>query len=322
MSPSVVKMPPIQTQQPTGGATVDALKPLPSSHTDDKPLPHNANPQSEMGPPSLVDCSLSSSDFEYYIEQCWNETSQWWVNGHCINGVKEEDSELHNCQRPDGKLPYCHDCSDGKGNIKSVCGSDSPNYDEVCGVALAGSGKDCGDLELTAYSHQCKVPSGGTKSWYLRETIDCKKENAVYKSGPYLYEAPSEYICGESWYYPFSAHDHISGEKHPFSSKQNQYCLDCGVIQVCAYDEKSTCSSLGLPEKASSVSTSTVPAGDGSSDPLGSGTLSPVSAVVDSSTLSPTSDSLSTPGLSSRPSPVTLAPFCRRAHRISRGQRE
>jgi len=205
------------------------------------------------GPSSTeIDCSSSSSDYSYYIERCYDELTQWWINGHCINGVKDEVSELHQCRKSDGSRSYCHDCTDpsskssSAGNSKHVCGSDSPDYDEACGIAWAATAEDCGDERLKAYSHQCSMASNesndesSSSSWYLRESIYCN-EAKVYKTGP------DTFTCGQEWYYAFKEDEHESGEEHPFVSADNKYCLDCGLaIQVCAKDGDATCVSLGL----------------------------------------------------------------------------
>ena len=106
----------------------------------------------------------------------------WWINGRCINGQKEEVSELHRCMRPDGSRPYCHDCNDCRGNMKNICRIDSADKEEVCDIAWASTAEDCGDQGMTVYSHQCIQQSGGPNSWYLRESVYCD-EKEVYLMG-------------------------------------------------------------------------------------------------------------------------------------------
>ena len=148
---------------------------------------------------SEIDCSVASHDFEYYIERCFDETTQWWINGHCIGGVKDEASELHKCMKPDGSRPYCHDCPDnnGEGNIKNVCGANSDNSEEICAIAWSGKAENCGDDGLSVYSHQCAPHPDGvspaTKSWYLRENFYCNDEDedeggSIWETGPNLEE--------------------------------------------------------------------------------------------------------------------------------------
>lgn len=237
------------------GAIVTLTTPQPAFaqahmvHPKDSEHPHKWI----AGPPTDIDCSLASSNYEYYIERCHDEITQSWVNGHCIDGVKTEVSELHRCMKTDGSRSYCHDCNDGRGNIKHVCGSDSPNYDEVCPVAQSSDPKqDCPDgaVGLTVYSHQC---TSQQTSFYLRESFYCD-EKEVYNIGP------DTFTCGREWYYPYkegdiddsllAANPELDGEKHPFSTPTNEYCLDCGMaIQVCASDADATCLHLGLPTK-------------------------------------------------------------------------
>lgn len=210
------------------------------------------------GPPTEIDCSLASSNYEYYIERCHDEITQWWVNGNCINGVKTEVSELHRCMKKNGGRSYCHDCNDGAegaGTIKHVCGSDNPNYQEVCPVALSSNpNQDCPDDVvdgLTVYSHQC---TSRTTSSYLRESFYCD-EKEVYNTGP------NTFTCGREWYYPYEEgddslfianHPELNGQEQPFSTQSHKYCLECGMaIQVCASDAGATCVHLGLPVKGS-----------------------------------------------------------------------
>mmetsp|Transcript_3622 Transcript_3622/g.7986 ORF Transcript_3622/g.7986 Transcript_3622/m.7986 type:complete len:264 (-) Transcript_3622:171-962(-) len=205
------------------------------------------------GPPSEIDCSLASSDFEYYIERCHDELTQWWINGHCINGVKTEVSQLYRCQKTDGSRSYCHDCNDGSGNIKHVCGSDSPNHDEACSISFASNAQGCGDQGLTVFSHQC---SSRETSTYLRESFYCD-EGEVYDTGP------ESFTRGHEWYYPFdsdedqsllAAYPELIGREDPFATPNHKYCLDCGMaIQICASDPGATCVHLGLPMKGSTV---------------------------------------------------------------------
>jgi len=175
---------------------------------------------------------------------------QWWINGHCIKGVKEEVSELHRCMKPDGSRSYCHDCNDGLGNIKNVCGSDNPSYEEVCEIAWGKSADNCGEQGLTVYSHQCK-PSEPTESWYLREDYSCNWKD--------LGESDWDITCGQEWFFCYSDGDNGYGETsnnpdHPFANKSHGFCLDCGLaIQVCASSIDATCTNLGLPEKGLSV---------------------------------------------------------------------
>ena len=157
--------------------------------------------------------------------------------------MKEEVSELHRCMKPDGSRSYCHDCNDGLGNIKNVCGSDNPSYQEVCEI-------DCGEQGLTVYSHQCK-PNEPTESWYLRESYSCNWKD--------LGESDWDITCGQEWFFCYSEGDNGYGETtnnpdHPFANKSHGFCLDCGLaIQVCASSIDATCTNLGLPEKGSSV---------------------------------------------------------------------
>jgi len=142
---------------------------------------------------------------------------QWWINGHCIKGVKEEVSELHRCMKPDGSRSYCHDCNDGLGNIKNVCGSDNPSYEEVCAIAWGGSANNCGEQGLTVYSHQCK-PNEPTESWYLREDYSCNWKD--------LGESDWDITCGQEWFFCYSDGDNGYGETsnnpdHPFANKSH-----------------------------------------------------------------------------------------------------
>jgi len=249
------------------------------------------------GEPTGIDCSASSHDYEYYIERCLDGTTQWWINGHCVGGVKEEVSELHRCMKPDGSRSYCHDCNDGLGNIKNVCGSDNPEKDEVCDIAWASTPEGCGDQGLTVYSHQCIDPpgSGGTDHWYLRESMYCDTEEN-WRSGPYNEDVPPlpQFSCGRGWYYEYEEEDgnllkidrSWTNIKHPFSTASNEYCLDCGLaIQVCHGGEaSSTCGDLGLPEKggefgwwaeASGAAPATVVDAAAETTPAASGNSSP-----------------------------------------------
>jgi len=212
------------------------------------------------GRPTEIDCSASSHDYEYYIERCIDTITQWWINGRCINGVKEEVSELHRCMKPDGSRTYCHDCNDGKGNIKNICGSDNPDKEEMCRIAWSGTAEDCGEEGLTVYAHQCLAERGESDSWYLREDFDCY-EKEVYLNGPCMEAVPprTEFTCGDAWYYPYAEEElslmKINPEwtdlEHPFATPSNRYCLDCGLaIQVCHGGEaETTCEDLGLPAK-------------------------------------------------------------------------
>jgi len=211
--------------------------------------------------------------------------------------------------KPSGKRPYCHDCNDGNGNIKNVCGSDSDDYEEVCAIALDGTAKDCGDEEMTVYSHQCLEPSladsgssGGRKHWYLRESFYCEEEE-VYGSGPDGDDEPKrEFSCGREWYYPFEADDpnlikanpDLEGEPEAFATQGNRYCLDCGLaIQVCARDGDATCNDLALPskgfasleeeeeeEEAAKVSPAASAAGESGGERLKLGVTAAVGAVL------------------------------------------
>ena len=210
------------------------------------------------GPASsgIIDCSLASYGYEYYIELCHDDVTQWWINGRCANGEKEEVSELHRCAKSDGTRAYCHDCIyekngvEEEATVKHVCGSDNPNYDEVCEIALEATGADCGNERLKSYSHQCSLVEDeesdelfSTSSWYLRESFYCEKEE-VHTNGPNTFK------CGMEWYYPYGEDEHESGQQHPFATSENVYCLDCGLaIQVCASSSDATCATLGLPEK-------------------------------------------------------------------------
>ena len=220
-------------------------------HMGDSEHPHKYI----AGPPTEIDCSSSINNFEYYIERCYDEITQWWANGHCIDGVKTEVSELHRCQRKDGSRPYCHDCHAGQGanmkNIKHVCGSDSSDPNFVCPVALSSDpAQYCPDEQLrtTAYSHQC---TSQTTSSYLHESFYCDEEK-VYSDGP------ESYTCGREWYWSYkkgdledsllAAHPELDGKEHPFSTDDDKYCLECGMnIQVCVSDPEATCIDLGLP---------------------------------------------------------------------------
>lgn len=212
------------------------------------------------GPPTEIDCAAASSDFEYYVERCWDDRTQWWINGRCIDGKKEESSELHRCMRPDGSRPYCHDCGDGDGHVKNVCGSDSADEEAVCGLALSSSADGCApDRSMAVYSHQCAAPAGGAASWYLREEFECA-EREVYRNGPNMERVPprAEFTCGLEWYYAYDAGDplvvaanpDLADKAHPYASSSNRYCLDCGgALQVCASEAEATCEDLGLPPK-------------------------------------------------------------------------
>lgn len=222
------------------------------------------------GPGTPIDCSLSLHDYDYYLETCWDGLTMWWINGRCVSGNKQEVSELHRCHNPDGSRPYCHDCNDGRGNVKNVCGADSPDYDLVCDIAWAGDAKNCGTEELTTYSHQCLERSGGTESWYIRESYECDgADGGEVDSGGPCGEDPedSTFECGDAWYYPFEDDDPgleklgLAGNgEHPFSDPGNRYCLSCGLaIAVCASDADATCEDLGLPKKGEEFDTTAAP---------------------------------------------------------------
>ena len=210
------------------------------------------------GPETEVDCSITKYDFEYYFERCYDTTTQWSANGNCINGIKTEISELHKCMRPDGSVPYCHDCVNNvSGQIKHVCGSDNSNLDEVCPVAQAVSVDSCiDDSYMAVYSYQC---TSQTTSYYVRDVIDCDDGEAS-SSGPWTnidVDEAQGYVCGQEWYYAYDLDD-LSGEfvsegsdLHPLSVESNKYCLNCGkAIQICVANEKATCEDLGLPKSS------------------------------------------------------------------------
>jgi len=161
---------------------------------------------------------------------------------------------------------YCHDCAtmDGNGDgdtIKHVCGSDTPDLNLACSIALGSNpARDCpADADnaadtsapaLTAYSHQC---TSRQTSSYLRESFHCDTKTIHDHTG-------DVYACGREWYYAFgegdteeliaagNGDDSLVGLEHPFATRRNEYCLDCGVgIQVCAGDKRATCENLGLP---------------------------------------------------------------------------
>lgn len=211
--------------------------------------------------------------------------------------MKEEVSELHRCMKPDGSRSYCHDCNDGSGNIKNVCGSDNPSYEEVCAIAWGGSADNCGEQGLTVYSHQCK-PNEPTESWYLRESYSCNWKD--------LRESDWDITCGQEWFFCYSDGDNGYGETsnnpdHPFANKSHGFCLDCGLaIQVCASSIDATCTNLGLPEKGSSVpkveasqgeTSTTTPKEDVISTATSSMTPSPSTSLGEDSSTTETSSS-------------------------------
>ena len=209
------------------------------------------------GPETEIDCSITKFDFEYYFERCYDETTQWSANGNCVNGIKTEISELHRCMRPDGSVPYCHDCiNNDSGQIKHICGSDNPNYNDVCPVAQSVSTDSCiDDSYMAVYSYQCTTQ---TTSYYFRDVIDCYNEKAS-SSGPWTnidVDEAQGYVCGQEWYYAYDldeAGDFVSegSDLHPVSIESNKYCLNCGkAIQICVADENATCEDLGLPESS------------------------------------------------------------------------
>lgn len=222
------------------------------------------------GPPSQIDCSLASHDYEYYWEKCWpgDALTMWWINGRCIGGNKQEVSELHRCHNPDGSRPHCHDCHDGRGNAFNVCGADNPNRDEVCEIAGSGNPKDCGDQGITAYTHQCNSESGGSDSWYVRESFQCSDEE-MDMAGPNGEDPDESYFtCGEQWYYAYEDDDsgmaklfpELAGMTQPFSTPKNEFCLDCGLaIGVCVGDADVTCEGLGLPGRGEEFDTTIAP---------------------------------------------------------------
>jgi len=164
---------------------------------------------------------------------------------------------------------YCHDCTvdaNGAGDtIKHVCGSDTSDRDLACTIALGSNpARDCpadADADnadnaddtsapaLTAYSHQC---TSRQTSSYLRESFHCDTKTIHDHTG-------DVYACGQEWYYAFgegdteglmaaAGDDSLVGLEHPFATRRNEYCLDCGVgIQICANDKRATCEMLGLP---------------------------------------------------------------------------
>lgn len=231
-----------------GGQGENPQQTLKMVHKKDAEHPHRFI----AGPPTEIDCSRSSSDFEYYVERCHDEITQWWANGRCVDGVKSEVSELHRCQTSHGHRPYCHDCDDGRGNINHVCGSDSPDAGVVCSLAFGSNmQQDCPDdtLGLVSYSHQC---TSRQTSFYQQEALYCEDMGA-YSDGP------KAFACGQEWYYAYDESDDegllaadpsLVGQEHPFSAPSNEFCLDCGqAIQVCARDPRATCADLGLPMK-------------------------------------------------------------------------
>jgi len=200
------------------------------------------------GPETEIDCSITKFDFEYYFERCYDETTQWSANGNCVNGIKTEISELHRCMRPDGSVPYCHDCvNKDSGQIKHICGSDNSNYNDVCPVAQTVSTDSCiDDSYMAVYSYQC---TSETTSYYFRDVIDCYNEKAK-SSGPWTnidVDEAQDYVCGQEWYYAYDLDDagaFISegSDLHPVSIETNKYCLNCGkAIQICVADENATC---------------------------------------------------------------------------------
>ena len=140
---------------------------------------------------------------------------------------------------------YCHDCNDGSGYIKNVCGSDTRNYDEACAIAFGKSADNCGDGGLTVYSHQCDASASDaspTKSWNIREDFTCSEQDLGVQY--------SDIVCGQEWFYPYYDDDDEYSTEHPFASSSHQYCLDCGLaIQVCASSPDATCENLGLTSK-------------------------------------------------------------------------
>mmetsp|Transcript_3537 Transcript_3537/g.7784 ORF Transcript_3537/g.7784 Transcript_3537/m.7784 type:complete len:426 (+) Transcript_3537:173-1450(+) len=211
------------------------------------------------GPETEIDCSKSPYDYSYYIEKCLDTITQWWIHGRCINGKKEEVSELHRCMKPDGTRPNCHDCKGENGGVKNVCGSDGADSEEVCKIAWESTAEGCGDMGLTVYSHQCaaRPGNGGTDHWYLRESFYCDEEE-VYESGTLGGNSRQVFTCGKEWYYPFEDNDplveaanpSLVGVEHAFAFQTDKYCLDCGLgIQVCSTDMKATCNDHGLPER-------------------------------------------------------------------------
>ena len=211
-------------------------------------------------PATQVDCSNSSHNYEYFIEKCYDATTMWWINGHCINGEKEEFAELHKCLMPNGDRKYCHDCLDpntGSGQVKNVCGADSPDKDLVCEIAFSDDDPvdycDSKKKSMSVYTHQCVVDDPTkTLSWYTREDIDCY-DKEKYTNGPNMENTIPQWTCGKQWYFEFSEdylEDVFDGDLHPFANEENKYCLDCGWgMQVCASSTEATCASLGLPER-------------------------------------------------------------------------
>jgi len=201
------------------------------------------------GAESEIDCSLAQHDYSYYIERCFDDKTQWWINGHCINNVKHETSELHLCMRPNGERSNCFDCGDGSGNIKNVCGSDEPDEEAVCALAWLGNADNCGDQGLTVYNYQCKAGSESEVD-YMRESFTCHEERKSEQS--------LQITCGDEWFYEFSQDlfpDMDIKGGHPYATSDSKYCLDCGMaIQVCAGgDGEATCERLGLPPKGEST---------------------------------------------------------------------
>jgi len=159
--------------------------------------------------------------------------------------------------RPDGSVPYCHDCvNKDSGQIKHICGSDNSNYNDVCPVAQTVSTDTCiDDSYMAVYSYQC---TSQTTSYYFRDVIDCYNEKAK-SSGPWTnidVDEAQGYVCGQEWYYAYDLDElgefvSEGSDLHPVSIESNKYCLNCGkAIQICVADENATCEDLGLPKSS------------------------------------------------------------------------
>ena len=202
----------------------------------------NDTSQVSDGPESDVDCAaVPNASFEYYFEICHDTAHQWWVNGACNNGVKEEMSEIHRCATTDGSgnilgdRKYCHHCvADDGGRRMTLCGADQESKEKACAIALNDNVVGCGKQVITSYEHTCLADSGPGASLYDRREFWCEEER--------VYDNPKQHQCGKGWYYEFDSGDEV------VFNEENLYCLNCGSMGVCARNEGATCEKLGLTD--------------------------------------------------------------------------